>query len=617
MDIGNLAQYQQANRDALDGKVELNIAGVRLRDNMWLGAGSLADNIEQIAGPAVIGNYCAIDQNARIGPYTVLGNNVIVKEHAETEHCVIESNTYLGPSSQVRGAVIGKNCEVRAHASIAEDAVIGDECSIGEQATVGSGVHVYPFKVVETGAQVNRSLVWQPRGASKLFTDEGVAGIVNVDITPETATRLAMAFGTTLSRGEVAVASRDAHPASRMIKRAMIAGIIATGVSVRDLRVATAAVNRFTVMHSRAPGGFHVQISDRDPERLQVLFFEGDALPASEGTRKDVEKYFNRQETRRALLNQLGELRFPPRAQEAYMAGLIGGLDIERIRSARFRIALDYSHSSAGLSMGSLLRSMRVEAVVNHAVLDPDEQAILGVDMPAFTADTRRIVEAMGGNLGAVFDRSAERVLLIDDRAREIPADVALHLMVELVCKHSPEGGTVALPANVSRVAEAIAERHGAQVVRHGITHAALITAAAEPGVIFAGGPDGGYLFPGAVPGYDAVVTLSKVLELLALEGRPLSQLVDEVPSAALVHQRAPVPWSLKGRAMRELGERVRDLRVEPADGIRVEENGGWAQLVPDPDEPLFHIYAEGHDGEHSAALARRYRELLEEVLRP
>ncbi len=617
MDIGNIAQFQQANRDALDGKVELEIAGVRLRDNVWLGAGSLAENIEQIEGPAVIGNYCAIDPNARIGPYTVLGNNVIVKEHCETENCVIDANTYLGPSSQIRGGVIGKNCEVRAHASISEDAVIGDECSIGEQATVGSGVHVYPFKVVETGAQVNRSLVWQPRGASTLFTDEGVAGIVNVDITPETATRLAMAFGTTLSRGEVVVASRDAHPASRMIKRAMIAGIIATGVSVRDLRVATAAVTRFTVMHSRAPGGIHVQISDRDPERLQILFFEGDALPATEATRKDIEKYFNRQETRRALLTQLGDLRFPPRAQEAYMAGLLGAADLERIRAKRFRLALDYAHSSAGLSMGSLLRTMRVEAVVNHAILDPDEQAILGVDVPAFTADTRRIVEAMGGNLGAVFDRSAERVLLIDDRAREIPPDVALHLMVELVCKHSPEGGTVVLPANVSHVAERIAERHGARVVRHGITQAGLITAASEPDVIFAGAPDGGYLFPGAVPGYDAVMTLAKVLELLSLEERPLSQLVDEVPTAALVHQRAPVPWSLKGRAMRELGERVRDQRVEPADGIRVEENGGWAQLVPDPDEPFFHIYAEGHDDEHSAALARRYRELLEEVLRP
>jgi mannose-1-phosphate guanylyltransferase/phosphomannomutase len=60
----------------------------------------------------------------------------------------------------------------------------------------------------------------------------------------------------------------------------------------------------------------------------------------------------------------------------------------------------------------------------------------------------------------------------------------------------------------------------------------------------------------------------------------------------------------------------VKDVRVENADGIRVEENGGWAQLVPDPDEPLFHIYAEGSDGHESAELAQRYRALLEEVLR-
>jgi len=57
-------------------------------------------------------------------------------------------------------------------------------------------------------------------------------------------------------------------------------------------------------------------------------------------------------------------------------------------------------------------------------------------------------------------------------------------------------------------------------------------------------------------------------------------------------------------------------VRVEEADGIRVEENGGWAQLVPDPDEPLFHIYAEGGDGDESVALAQRYRALLDEVLR-
>ena len=64
-DIGNIDQYQQANRDALDGKVQLELPGVRLRENVYLGDGVACPSIEQIEGPAVIGNYCAIDQGAR------------------------------------------------------------------------------------------------------------------------------------------------------------------------------------------------------------------------------------------------------------------------------------------------------------------------------------------------------------------------------------------------------------------------------------------------------------------------------------------------------------------------------------------------------------------------
>jgi mannose-1-phosphate guanylyltransferase / phosphomannomutase len=615
-DIGNVTQFQEANRDALDGLVELEIPGVRLRNDVYVGEGSLAENIEQIQGPAVIGNYCSIDGTASIGRYTVLGNNVMVKEFAETEHCVIDSNTYLGPRSQIRGAVIGKSCEIRAHASVAEGAVVGDECSIGEQSTIAPHVRIYPFKRVESGAHVQRSLVWQPRGARTLFTDDGVTGIVNVDITPETATRLAMAYGTALRGGDKVVASRDAHPASRMLKRAMIAGIVATGVSVEDLRVATAAITRFEVRNTTAPGGFHVKISDRDPERIQIMFFESNGTLISDATRKDVEKHYNRQELRRALLNQLGELSFPPRVNEAYVNELLASVDVERIRAARFRIALDYAYSSAALVMPSLLRSMRVESFSTHSFMDPDEQAILAADLPAFTTQTRRLVEAMGANLGVVLDRAAERVILIDELAQEIPPDTALYLLLGLAAKHYGGRGRIVLPANVSRLAEQIAAEHGTEVVHAGITQAGLIEAAASEDVVFAGAPDGAYVFRGVQPGFDALMTVAKVLELLALEQRPLSELCAEVPQTALIHQRAPVPWSLKGLAMRELSERVKDVRVENADGIRVEENGGWAQLVPDPDEPVFHIYAEGGDGRESAALAQRYRALLDEVLR-
>jgi mannose-1-phosphate guanylyltransferase / phosphomannomutase len=616
-DIGNLTQYQEANRDALDGKVELDIPGVRLRENIYVGEGTLAENIEEIKGPAVIGNYCAIDPSALIGRYTVLGNNVIVKDFCETEFCVVGSNTYLGPRSQVRGAVVGKGCELRAHTVVSEGSVVGDECSIGAQSVIAPNVRIYPFKHIETGAHVQRSLVWQPRGTSALFSGDGdVNGIVNVDITPETATRLAMAYGTCIERGQVVVTSRDAHPASRMIKRAMIAGLIGAGVSVADLRVAASSVNRFEVKNTAAAGGLHVQVSERDPEVIQIMFFETNGILATEDTRKEVEKYYNRQEVRRALLNQLGELSFPPRVNDSYVEELLRNIDVDRIREKRFRIAVDYAFSSAALVMPAVLRRLRVESFSVHSFMDRDEEAIRTPDLPAFTSQSRRMVEAMGADLGVVLDRSAERVILIDDRAREIPPNTTLHLMLRLVSRHSSDGRKVLLPANASMMASRIVEREGLEVVKGRINPAALMEAAASHDVLFAGSPDGGFIFPSFIPGFDAVMSFAKVLELLALESKPLSELCDEVPTTALLHERAPVPWSLKGLVMRELSERIRENRVDLADGIRVEDNGGWAQFVPDPDEPLFHIYAEGSTESHSAELLSRYRGVLDEVLR-
>ena len=79
--------------------------------------------------------------------------------------------------------------------------MLGDECFVGEGAVVNPGVKVYPFKTVEAGAVVTSSIVWESRGARTLFGRRGVAGLANVDITPEVATRLAMAYGTSLQEG--------------------------------------------------------------------------------------------------------------------------------------------------------------------------------------------------------------------------------------------------------------------------------------------------------------------------------------------------------------------------------------------------------------------------------
>ena len=67
-DIGNLDQYRQANFDALDEKVRLNVEGVQLRGNVWIGEGTDIHDVEEIEGPAFIGNHCRIARDASIGP---------------------------------------------------------------------------------------------------------------------------------------------------------------------------------------------------------------------------------------------------------------------------------------------------------------------------------------------------------------------------------------------------------------------------------------------------------------------------------------------------------------------------------------------------------------------
>ncbi len=225
-----------------------------------------------------------------------------------------------------------------------------------------------------------------------------------------------------------------------------------------------------------------MQISDRDPERIQIMFFEQNGILATDESRKAIEKYFNRQELRRALLNQLGDLSFPPRVNEAYISrARVRIIDVDRIRAARFRIALDYGYS--GRRDGDAgAASLDAGRVVLHALVHrPGRAGDPGTaDLPAFTSQTSRLVEAMGAHLGVVLDRAAERIVLIDEQAREIPADAALHLMIGLVAKHLAGQGRIVIPANVSRVAERIAAAHGVTVERAGITQAGLIEAAAD-----------------------------------------------------------------------------------------------------------------------------------------
>src|SRR5690348_3463900 len=271
-DIGNLDQYRQANFDALEERVQLDITGIRIRGNIWLGDGVDLDDLDAIAGPAYLGNYCRIARGAHVGPYSVLSTSVTVRERGRVARSIVDTSTYIGRSAEVVGAIVGRSCDLRAHVRVHEGVAIGDEVTVGAESVILPGVRIYPFKEVETGSQLHESLIWESRGTTRVFGKSGVAGMVNVDLTPDVAVRLAAALGTALKRGARVVASREGPAACRMIKRAMISGLNSTGIDVADLRVLPSAISRHLLKTHGYDAGFHVGVSYADPELLQIRF---------------------------------------------------------------------------------------------------------------------------------------------------------------------------------------------------------------------------------------------------------------------------------------------------------------------------------------------------------
>jgi mannose-1-phosphate guanylyltransferase/phosphomannomutase len=287
---------------------------------------------------------------------------------------------------------------------------------------------------------------------------------------------------------------------------------------------------------------------------------------------------------------------------------------VDAIRERGFRIVIGYSFSSASLVMPLVLSQLGVEAVETQAHVRERATVTGTATVSESVGHVKRLVSAVGADLGVALDAAGERLYLVDERAREVPVEQELLLFLRLLASDGKRG-RLALPITVTSLVEQIVAGSGLEVERTPASLPALTAAAAEEGVLFAGSAAGGFVFPDFLPAYDGVASLCKLLELLAPIRRPLSQLVDELPQSTVVHRQVRCPFSRKGTVMRVLTEQMRDRQVDLLDGIKVFEDGGWAQVLPDPTEPLVHVYAEGPTQEEAQALEQRYTALVQGII--
>ncbi len=611
-DIGNLTEYRQAQVDILKGEVDVEIEGEkmgRIGKDIWVGEGARVDPGAKLRQAVVVGKGCEVRRGAQVSN-SILGDGCVIGEGAVIADSVLWDHVQVGAEAELKEDVVASHTVIGRKAFLAEGAVVSDHCRIGDEAMVKADVKLWPYKVVEDGATLSTSLVWGEKWSRTLFGAYGVTGLTNIEVTPEFAARLGASFGATLPEGAAIVVSRDAHKSSRLIGRALMAGLLSTGVNVNDLQTVPIPVGRFAIRSTGGAGGWYVRRSPFDPRITDIKFFDAAGMDLSGAKEKGLETLFFREDFRRADADATGEITFPQRIIEYYKEGLLATVDAAALHKSKLKVVVDYAFGSAATIFPSVLGELGCDVVALNAYLDESKLTRSAQEFEAALAQLSTIVATLKADFGVLMDAGGEKIFLVDETGAILSGDEALSAVVLLGLK---SGGikSLAVPVSASQAIEEMARPYGGTVVRTRTTYRSMMEMAASGRVDLVGEGKGGFIFPKFHPALDAMCAVVKILEFLARTGEPFSKVRAAAPAYRMVREHVPCNWELKGVIMRQLIEATKEQQVELLDGIKIVHNGSWVIVVPDGDRPLFHVNAEAATEPAARQLTQRYVDLI------
>src|SRR6266567_2543892 len=148
-DVGSIAEYSRANADLLQGKMKAEPLGVEIQPGVFAGGEVEIEPTATLTGPIYLGAGVRIGGGAEIIGPTVLRDAVAVDQFARSDSSIVWRNSYIGERADLRGAMVGRQCALKARVVLEEGTVVGDHSVINEGARVRASVKIWPDKQVE------------------------------------------------------------------------------------------------------------------------------------------------------------------------------------------------------------------------------------------------------------------------------------------------------------------------------------------------------------------------------------------------------------------------------------------------------------------------------------
>ena len=448
-----------------------------------------------------------------------------------------------------------------------------------------------------------------------MVTVSGVRGIVGSSLTPSVASYFGCAFGTMLGHGRTVVVGRDSRPSGPMVRNAVTAGLLATGVNVVDLGLVTTPGTALMTRKLAADGGVMITASHNGLPYNGMKFLRPSGVGLSADSAAELKEIWSAGRFALAAADAQGTASSIDTTHASHVQAVCDVVDVDRIAARGFRVALDSINGAGCVPTAVLLERLGCQV---HAINDQPTGLFAHTPEPTpeHLEQLCQAVRDHRADVGFAQDPDADRLVLVDETGRCISEEYTLALATAFVLRHRT--GKIAANLATSRMIDDVAAAHGCEVVRAPTGEANVVEAMQREGCFFGGEGNGGVIEPRVVPVRDSLVGIAYVLQYLAETRRPISALAAEIPSYVFLKTKVPchpdAAQRLVARTRGLFGSRP-EARLNDLDGLRVDLPEGWLSVRSSNTEPIVRIFAEAPDGQVAAALVAQVRGIAEQVL--
>lgn len=445
-----------------------------------------------------------------------------------------------------------------------------------------------------------------------IFREYDIRGKVGEDFTEEVVTLIGKAYGTYVKRrgGKRVVCGRDGRLSGPTLQRALIEGILSTGIDVIDIGVTPTPVMYFSLFRlEEIGGGIQVTGSHNPPEFNGLKICVGkETIFGSEIQR--LRELIEREDFEK------GEGRYSERdVLKDYIDYLVENITLER----PLKLALDPGNGVCALTAPEIFKRLGCEIECLFCELDgtfpnhhPD---------PVVPENLQYLKEAVvkkGLEAGFGYDGDGDRLGVIDDQGNIIWGDQLLLIFAEDLLKSHP-GAKIIGEVKCSRVLYETIEKLGGRPIMWKTGHSLIKGKMKEEGALLAGEMSGHLFFADRWFGFDDGVYASlRLAEILSRSPKPLSSFLESIPKMISTPEiRRPCPDEIKFQVVADLVEAFKEegLKVIDVDGARIEFKEGWALVRASNTQPVLVLRFEAESEDFLTKLQERVYTSLEKTL--